>query len=243
MTDYNLKILESGLVVQKELPTHPTKKWSLRDPSKIQGVCFHQSMEEYGTAMGNARYHVGPNHISPEGLPGLSYTIFVEKGGTVVLANPVEAKTFSQGSPDTNELYLAVCFGGNFSGTGYRGTQTPTGAQLRAAEDVWGLLSSLWGWDGTHLFGHYHFGKPACPGFMLSDYIDRVRPQDFESVAEKQNALRRAGFLTEGFISGVWDLVCKNALYEFQRYACLKVDGVWGPATSSKMKEILESKP
>lgn len=181
MTDYNAELLK---IVDEDgratLPRHPKKKWSYRNPYLIKGMCFHQSMENYGIASGNAKYDVGPNHISEDGLPSLSYTIFVEKSGKSILVNNVEDKTWSQGCVDKvhldeNALFLAVCFGGNFSGEGYVGTQEPTPEQIATAKKLWDGAKAIWGWDEHALYGHYNFGKPACPGDVLKSFIESVQ--------------------------------------------------------------------
>jgi len=74
---------------RKTLAHHATKRWSRRDPATIKGIVFHQSLEEHASAAGNSKYHVGPNHISADGLPGLAYCGFIEKSGQLYLANDV----------------------------------------------------------------------------------------------------------------------------------------------------------
>lgn len=162
------------------LPRNSTvTPWSQRDPSKLLGVCYHQSLDAGASAMGTAKYDCGPNHMSPKGLPGLSYTGFIDRTGVLWLAWDVECKTWSQGEAsrpgDENEQFMAFCFGGNFSGEGYQGTQEPTVAQLTTAQDLWSACKRVWNWSDNQLYGHYHFGKPACPGFMLSKLIEGYR--------------------------------------------------------------------
>lgn len=235
--DYNSKILEADFMEdgRESLPRHDSRKWSHRDPEKIIGVCFHQSLDDYGRAKGNARYHMNPNHISKAGLPGLSYTIFVEKSGKAILANSVEDKTYSQGQSDRpgdeNALYLGVCFGGNFSGPGYDGPQEPTQDQIITGERLWNHLEGIWGWGGDAIHGHFDFGKPACPGYVLMDLVKRLRPTRFGSVIEKQRLLAKVGFYN-GSMDGVWGPASKLALVKFQKSYGLVQDGVWGQKTT-----------
>lgn len=234
--DYNKRILEVRFINDGRGSLSDGKKsWPSRDPEELKGVCFHQSLEQYGTASGNAKYHMGPNHISKDGLPGLSYTLFVEKDGNIILANDVESKTYSQGSRglegDENAKYIGVCFGGNFSGPGYEGTQVPTTPQLQAAEVLWWHLASIWMWGPQCLFGHFDFGKPACPGHHLMDLIKSVRPPSFITVIEKQRFLMKMGFY-RGDLDAVWGPASKAALVEFQRSAGIHHDGVWGRGTT-----------
>lgn len=227
------------------LARNDAKQWSPRDPDKLRGLCLHQGLDANASAKGTAKYHAGPNHISADGLPGLSYTGFVERDGTLWLAWAVECKTLSQGYADRpgdeNEQFLAVSFGGNFSGQGYQGTQDPTPKQVATARQLWEACKKIWGWRNNQLYGHYHFGKPACPGFSLTNIVEEYRgtkdwvdPTDhlLDTVKGKQAALRDLGHYT-GVIDGVWNLECRYALEQFQQKAGLKQDGVWGPKTNA----------
>jgi len=237
--NYDDRILEAPFVELETLPVHETKKWSKRDPEKLKGLVVHQSLEEYGSASGNAKYHVGPNHISEDGLPGLSYTLFIEKSGRVILANPVECKTYSQGyggrPGDENAEFLSVCVGGNFSAPGYVGTQKPTQDQVDALSNLWEHLKPIWAWSDFCLYGHYHFGKATCPGYDLSDFIKSVRPVAWDAPQERQKALLKLGFY-KGDIDGVWGPTSKTALVEFQKSAGLVADGVWGDRTTDAIR-------
>lgn len=239
---YDDLLLRAHFIELESLPVHATKKWGKRDPEKLKGVVVHQSLETYGTARGNAKYHVGPNHLSKTGLPGLSYTIFIERAGRVILANPVDCKTYSQGygglPGDENEEYLSICVGGNFSAPGYIGTQTPKESQLELLKRTWERLKEVWGWFDSDLYGHYHFGKPTCPGNELSEFIDSIRPRTFTSTIERQKALLKLGYY-KGDLDGKWGLVSKAALVEFQKASGHITDGVWGDKTSEAIKAAM----
>jgi len=245
MTDYNEELLKLSFVEdgRTSLPHHATKKWPERDSSLIVGVCFHQSLEERGSASGNAKYHVGPNHISETGLPGLSYTLFVEKDGKAILANGVECKTYSQGykdpeNVDENALYIGVCFGGNFSGPGHEGTQAPTLEQMETAKALWEACKSIWHLEDKAIYGHFDFGKPACPGWTLMDFVQRTRGTSLRSTTERQQALKTLNFY-DGEVDGEWGPKSKAALVAFQRAQNLQVDGTWGPETEEAMLKAL----
>ena len=242
--DYNAEILKADFIVDARttLPRHATKKWSRRDPSKLKGIVYHQSLDDYGLAKNNAKYHVGPNHITELGLPGLSYTIFVEKDGMGFLANDIEDVTLSQGyaghTGDENVDFLGVCFGGNFSGPGYEGPQCPTGHQMNTAGYLWYHLKEIFGWSDEDIYGHFDFGKPACPGYDLMKMIERIRPKMFNSTTERQKALVKLGYY-KGDQDGMWGSGCKTALVEFQRAAGLDPDGVWGKKTTAAVRAAM----
>lgn len=236
--NYTEELLRYHLIEdhRQTLPRHRGRSWTTRPPNKLQGLVVHQSLEERGLARGIASYHVGPNHISTVGLPSLSYTLFIEKDGAVLLANDVEDRTWSQGYADPNwvdenALYLSVCVGGNFSGPGYRGSQVPTKAQVRSLSQLWGICSDLWEWADTQLFGHFHFGKPACPGTELLEFIYALRPYQFVSMVDRQVALQKLNHY-DGEVDGVWGPKSKAALVSFQRKEGIPHDGAWGEATT-----------
>jgi hypothetical protein len=253
LMNYNDELLKFPDMVdmRKTLPRHATKTWKRRDPATIQGVVYHQSLEEIGSASGNAKYHVGPNHISDTGLPGLSYTLFVQRDNKIVLANDVEDITWSQGDAtkvgDENAMYLSMCFGGNFSGTGYQGTQSPTAKQKETALSFWAYAKNLWMLNNKQLFGHYDFGKPACPGMELSAMIENINNKrdgnapkfNTTSSLGRQEALRALGYL-KGEADGVWGPESRAALVAFQRDKNLISDGVWGQNTANAVISALK---
>jgi len=252
---FNEKILSNTLIkdARATLAKHATKKWSTRDPSKLKGAVYHQSLAHNGSAAATARYHAGPNHISKDGLPGLSYTMFVEDKA-VYLANDIESKTLSQGDAsqpgDENEMYMAVCFGGNFSGPGYQGTEEPSPFQVETAQSLWAHLKGIFGWKNNQLFGHYDFGKPACPGHVLGAFIEKVNLDkdwsdksvlhqiDTSTIQGRQSALKTLGYY-QGDADGIWSLECKGALVMFQRAVGLTADGVWGKMSQAAINTAL----
>jgi len=233
------QILALPFIKLETLPVHPTKTWDKRDVSKLKGLVIHQSLEEYRKARGNAKYHVGPNHISDDGLPGLSYTFFIEAQGPIIYANHIEDKTYSQGyggrAGDENAEFVSVCVGGNFSGPGYVGTQTPTQSQIENVRRLWNELAVIFNWTNDCIYGHYHFGKAACPGNDLMEVIDSIRPASFTSTIEKQKALQKLGYYTRD-VDGEWGPGSKDALVAFQKDAGLVPDGVWGDRTTEAVK-------
>jgi hypothetical protein len=247
-------LLSTSIVTdhRRALPHHSTKKWTRRMASEIKGLVVHQSLEEHGTASGNAKYHVGPNHISDTGLPGLAYTLFIEKSGVVLLANDLEDVTYSQGTlsldGDENRLYMSICVGGNFSGPGYVGSQEPTDDQILSLRQLWVRLKDLFKWDNSQLFGHYHFGKPACPGFALMKYVDAVNTlmgahlveAQLVTIPGRQDALKKLGFWDTSVDEfGSWGPESKGALMKYQKAHQLKVDGVWGRYTETSVRAEL----
>ena len=228
------------------LPRHATRVWRKRPLNELRGMVWHQTLSS-GSTIAVANYHVGPNHISSSGLPGISYTFSIEKDGKTLLCNALEDVTYSQGDRtkpgDENRLYIAACFTGNFDAPGYNGSDVVSAEQMQAGLRLWLACCEQFGWSGKRLFGHYHFGKPKCPGTVLSQLIESVRaagePEfstyDFETIAGRQAALRSVGHYG-GAIDGLWGTQSRLALTAYQKAAGLTVDGIWGPETEEALR-------
>jgi hypothetical protein len=227
--------------VRGELPKHAAKVWRRRNPDFLVGMVWHHSATQ-GSVDAVARYHVGPNHISVNGLPGISYTFFIEPDGDVLLCNDLEAVTYSQGDRtkpgDENRMYLAVCFGGDFDAPGHNGCDAPTARQLYRGMELWFACRDSLGFESGDLFGHYHFGKANCPGTVLSGLIEAIRrdhsedhnPAGITTMEGRQRALKALGFYEEA-LDGVWGVESRRALARYQASRGLVADGLWGPET------------
>lgn len=234
--------------VREKLPRHASRTWPRRLLDDLAGMVWHQSLGT-GNAHGTARYHVGPNHISSEGLPALSYTFYVEQDGTVLLCNDLEETTFSQGDRsrpgDENRRYVAVCFSGNFDAPGYRGSEYVSARQVSAGLQLWLACSRTFRWDGDRLFGHCHMGKAVCPGIALSHVIDIVRSDPvrrygfthdgLDTPKGRQQALQKLGFYM-GALDGIWGVESRRALAGYQASRNLTVDGIWGPESYEALR-------
>lgn len=250
--NYNETLLIAPFVkdMRTTLPRNPGMTWSRRDPSKIRGVVYHQSLGS-ANAKDIARYHTGPNHIAGGGLPSIAYTFFVERDGRALLCNDVEDVTWSQGDAskpgDENVRYISVCFGGDFTGPGHVGNDNLTTEQLTTAGLLWMLLRDLFELSNDQLFGHYDFGKPACPGTDLATFIaivnEDVEFDNDESLAVTQQRLLTTLGYYDGAIDGIWGPRSKSALLAFQRDHGLTPDGVWGVRTNQAVEETIHADP
>jgi hypothetical protein len=231
---------------RRQLPRHGERDWKTRQLDDLQGMVWHQTLTS-STAQAVASYHVGPNHIDSRGLPGISYTFFIGTSGTVMLCNDLEAITYSQGDRtkpgDENRRFVAACFGGNFDAPGYIGSDQVTIEQMQAALKLWEACRVEFGWHGQQLYGHYHFGKPKCPGTVLGNLVEAIRKTGgprferytFDTVEGRQAALQAVGHY-DGNIDGLWGIASRRALVAYQAAAGLTVDGIWGPETEQALR-------
>ncbi len=230
-------------------------QWKNRDVSKLKGLVMHQELA-WGTVESVARYHTGPDsHLGGgNGVGSIAYTFAIRRDGQIVLCNGLDKATWSQGDKsrpgDENTEFLSVMFEGNFNGYGHK-TETsgePNDVQLLAGITLWLLCKDVWGWQAKSLYGHYHFGKPACPGETLRKIIDAIREngnkgkltfgQGNMAVKEKQTALKNLAYL-KGPVDGIWGNESRAALIKFQGENGLISDGIWGPFTDNKITEIV----
>lgn len=265
--------------IREELPRHKTRTFRRRPLDEIVGIAVHHTAggdDPFATA----RYHVSPNHVSPDGCPSLNYTFFIDKEGTVFLCNDLEAKTWSIGGAppfpikgnkkaSSNRHFLSIVVGGSFNSRHNRTGEEPTLEQVLSLmmlistltrEDsmrvcpfeaseadqatvrgyVHGALSHL---SSADLYGHFDFGKGACPADTLEGLIRAIRSQGrpiretsrIQSVHDWQARLKELGFY-ESKVDGLWGPMSRKALISFEESVGLRPQGV----RSDRVREALE---
>ena len=185
---YSLGLRFSGLTIPQptdlrdELATNPEgRQWKTRDVAALQGLVVHQTLGHY-TLEGVAKYHTSKKcHLIAGGVESIAYSIGIRKNGEVALLNDFDRSTWSQGcrsiEGDENARYISVVLEGLFDYDGCNNTNAgePTSEQMTSLLILWEHCRVLWGWNPGQLFGHYHFGKKACPGKSLRGLIETIR--------------------------------------------------------------------
>jgi len=240
--------------LRKKLSTNPNgKKWKLRNVQELKGMVWHQELG-WGTVENVAKYHTGrDSHLTKGGVESIAYSFAIRKSGEIVLCNDLNKATWSQGykgrKGDENKEFLAVMFEGLFRADTNNDNNSgePTLEQIHSAFHLWSICKKLWNWNNGALYGHYHFGKPACPGDTLKKTIEAIRFNnksdetniDLSNVKGRQEALKKLGFYKQN-IDGIWGPYSKSCLIKFQAKHSLVPDGIWGPNTEKKIKETLK---
>jgi hypothetical protein len=231
------------------LPQHETKRFRKRKPEDILGVCTHHSASHNQDPARTAAYHVGPNHVSADGCPGLLYTLVISDKvcpEQVILANDLASATWSQGksddgrhpeySGDENRHLASILVMGDFSEAFRRGTSAdPSPSQLARWRQATRWLEQLFSFDGAGYFGHFDFGKAACPGQTLR-VLCTARQRSARSLItarDWQLALLqwRPDCLPKWGADGHWGNESRRALVQFEREHTHKVDGIRDPFT------------
>lgn len=228
------------------LATHPSRRFSERAVDQLQGVAFHHSAGTTGGLdrfLSIARYHVGPNHISARGCPGICYTMGITAEGEVAIFHPLSAKTWSHGNANSSHVGVLVC--GDFSSPGHEARE-PSPEQLWAVCCVALAFRATFG-VGFGFNGHFDFGKPRCPGATIEAMVRAMRthvqlPHDegsLDTLGAVQTALSKLGY-EPGTPDGIMGPKTRGAICAFQRDAGLQVDGIAGARTKAAISKALK---
>lgn len=222
------------------------KKWKARDVDGLKGMVWHQELG-WGSVEAVAKYHTGSkSHLHSGGVESIAYTFAVRRDGQIVLCNDFKNAPWSQGFKgrpgDENAEFMSVMFEGFFKGPGVTDPKAgqPNDNQLMSGLTLWHVCKENWGWREDDLYGHCHFGKPACPGDTLRALIESIaanvdKPEyDFASVEGRQQALKDLGYYS-GAVDGSWGPQSRGALIKFQDDRRLVADGIWGPKTQAEV--------
>jgi N-acetyl-anhydromuramyl-L-alanine amidase AmpD len=230
-----------------DLEWHATRRWSTRELNRVNKIIVHQELGE-GTIENVNRYHVQPNHISPKGCPHFCYHYGIRKSGEIVQVNELSHVTWH--TKGQNSVSIGIMLVGNFAGPGHDvGTTKPTDEQMISLEQLVEYLKEAFKLTNPDVFGHYHFGKPACPGYIVQEWIENYRnklgdiPQTVnveKTVKEIQKRLNTLGY-SSGKVDGVIGVKTLAAIRKFQADNQLIIDGIVGPQTWKRLL-VLSSK-
>ena len=155
------------------LPWHSVRRWSVRDLTGINRIIIHQELGEANVEAVN-RYHLKPNHISKRGCPHFCYHYGIEKTGEIIQANELYHITWH--TTGQNDTGIGIMLAGDFSGPGHEaGTSEPTPEQMQSLGELGDYLMKAFSLSNLDIYGHYHFGKPACPGYKVQEWIEMRR--------------------------------------------------------------------
>lgn len=117
-----------------------------RDPSAIDTVVLHCTAMPDWNVWETARYHTGPNHISPNGCPTIGYAYFVEPDGLIYCCLPAATRSWHVGP--WNDRAIGVCLAYEAAG------EPPPAEQLSAAVDLCAALVEELGLAPDRVLGH-----------------------------------------------------------------------------------------
>ena len=159
------------------LPWHKTRTWSKRALKSIDKIIVHQELAN-GTIESVNNYHITPgpkNSLSPKGAPHFAYHYGIDLDGSVHKANPHSATAWHCRGQNSKSVGIMVA--GDFSGEGHEGSAEPTALQLRNLNLLLDKLLGELNLSNDNIYGHEAFGKPACPGYIVMEEINKRRSQ------------------------------------------------------------------
>jgi hypothetical protein len=227
-----------------------TREREVRD---VLGCCVHQNGGNDRNPKATANYHTSEgHHVTKKGdpLPSICYPIVIPDLDTPAwLCANLEWVTYAQGKRDSlgypgdeNLHLIPVLVMGDFNGPGHRGTEAgPSTRQWEAFYIVLDWLKNLFRFDNSGVFGHYHFGKAACPGYDIQEEIELMRSEQktLDTATEWQDALMNwdPNCLPKYGVDGSWGGESKRALVKFQRNSGLRVTGSRDPFTEIVLRK------
>ena len=160
--------------------------WKKRAESDITQVVIHQALGAKATTESMNRYHTASKARGiayGRGWPKIAYHFVVERDGTVKQCNSLTDITYHTGR-GANTGGIGICVCGHFEGEGhlkddpvpaYRFNE-PTKEQLLALGRLVVDLIVYLNLDiRSGLKGHFSYGKLACPGFILEQWVKDKR--------------------------------------------------------------------
>ena len=221
----------------KELPWHADRVWKKRELKQIRKIIIHQEMGNSSIEQVN-EYHITPgqtNHISTKGCPHFCYHFGIRSTGEIIQANEFSDITWHCFGQNTSAI--GIMLQGNFSGPGHVvGTKEPEEEQMKALSELVDFLLESLQLANHDVFGHYYFGKPACPGTTIQAWIEEKRnhllhensKEVEKTVSEIQKRLNTLGY-SSGKADGIMGVKTLSAIKRFQAENELEVDGIVGP--------------
>ena len=162
------------------LPTHPTRTWPVRDLAGVRGLVVHHVGGPIQSFASLARYHIGPNHISKDGLPGLAYHFAVDRHGRIYKGASLHEAPYSQTYPvpyagtHPHRSYVSVVVEGDWTSA----DTAPDGAEVGAVRHAIVCINEYLDEaiaSGVPLLFHSDFNKASCPGKYLEQVLRGVR--------------------------------------------------------------------
>jgi N-acetyl-anhydromuramyl-L-alanine amidase AmpD len=224
-------------------------KWAKRNTDDINKIIIHQSLSDGKIESINAYSISKQNHIAPgKGCPHIPYHIAIDKKGKIILCNNFD--NYLWHTKGQNRIGLSVCVLGNFIGTGWNKGHDPSKKQIESLEELIKQLLKGLKLGNNSLYGHYHFGKPACPGKTISALIESIRNDKkiddhnkLDTVKEIQQALIDLGLPLDKFgADGIMGTETKEAINRFQIMYKIPITGIADERTRDKMINVLSAR-
>lgn len=199
--------------IRDQLPRHATRKWAKRKQTKY--IVVHCTAGTNQDPFRTAQYHIGPNHISKKGCPGIVYHDYINHKGTVYHCTDYDAHTWHASAWNKKAVGIVMAYEGE--------DISPPAAQYDSLVKQLVILCLYLKVIPQNIRGHRELpwmftiiGKGSkkfkkwCPGKVVN--LENLRA---EITFRLQKRLAAEG-LYEGAIDGVFGRKSKAALQAFK---------------------------
>lgn len=217
-------------------------KRALQKRSATEFIVLHHAAASKASATTIHNWHL------QRGWIGIGYHFYVRKDGSIYRGRPED--TIGAHTEGYNSRSIGICAEGNFE------VETMPDAQKRAIIELLRELKKRY--PNAQIKRHKDFAATACPGknYPLNEIIQAVNKKEGDNVAatlkkgDKGSAVKKLqqDLMTLGYslapygADGSFGKVTEDAVKKFQKDHSLKVDGIAGPKTLSKIEELLKTK-
>lgn len=191
------QIMQTPFPRAEGLSVHETRVFARRPVETLDSLFVHQECGN-GSLKSVSRYHSNPNHVCKLGCPAFLYHWGIPFEGPALQCNDLESKVYStykvkrlskrrkanewaeanilKWNHNMNKKSLSVMFVGDFDGPDYKGSHLVTESQILALTQLILWVTDPirpWSISRQAVLGHCHARKPACPGFTVTDFIEK----------------------------------------------------------------------
>ena len=93
------------------LPSGPGA-YKNRELGQVQHIVIHHTSSDSDTLLSVTQYHASPNHICPNGCPGISYHYVIDGNGVIYQTQPLDKVSYHVGGHNTTSIGVGLL--GNF---------------------------------------------------------------------------------------------------------------------------------
>ena len=172
--------------IRKSLAKHATKTWKTRSLPALKHIAVHHVGSPNASFAGIAKYHSTPgpdNHLSAEGVPGISYAYGIDRDGKCYHLNNDSSLTYHVANRNGKALgVLVLCDAGSAE---HVGLEEPTKEQIKALPQPMDYLVEKY--PQVKPVGHCElaiekYKKPSCPGDLIMEVISNYRSKNEKTI-------------------------------------------------------------
>ncbi|MCD8508872.1 MAG: N-acetylmuramoyl-L-alanine amidase [Bacillus sp. (in: Bacteria)] len=244
--------------VRNQLTTHPSRNYGSHRIEAISYITVHHSATSSGNAQSFANYHVNYNN-----WPGIGYHFVILRDGTIQWSNSLTTTSYHTGGRNTGNIGICLVGDGQFTDVQIERLITliqhlkmdlsvpvrrvlghnehPDQSTACPSLDMDSIRSQVEAGNGeTGTGDETEEGDEDMPVNLPSRTLRRG--DHGEEVRRLQEALMDAGLRLNYGADGIFGRETEQAVLRFQREHGLTVDGIAGPETYQRLREVLTDK-